>query len=325
MVLRSADYYQPDLGLLAGTGAAIFRGLVTGEVDLRMETFADGFNLATNVLRWLFEGQIRLGQALADGAGSSTFEPLLLVPVHSTVGTRVLMYQTNATGANPRVRFYINGVGLYYLTYNARWDGTNWNKDDTALFSLMLSVDGIYKRLPGAGAWADASWLFALRINVGAAVTTANTSNVYDGENAILRIQNAATGAFVGDSNIAATTAPSANSLYAKNIVKAWARILIVAGVPTLQDGFNIASVATSATSVTVVMALAMDSDNHSVVVSGGALAAPALDTWGLFAATINTTLEFRGMRLTPPAGVVSIIPNANSSELHFVVMSKDS
>lgn len=102
-------------------------------------------------------------------------------------------------------------------TINARWDGTNWNRD--------VSSDGAMKhsRTPATGdinywfdatataAWVDANWIFATQV---------------DGQNGNITatgLVTAGTPGFFAPTN---TGTPAVNTTYGNSMVKAWAQIL---------------------------------------------------------------------------------------------------
>lgn len=65
-------------------------------------------------------------------------------------------------GLNTTVRVYTNAGGLLYVTSNARWDGTNWNKDEPAagaqVFGLGSSVSYLTRDAGSPAPWTEAQW-----------------------------------------------------------------------------------------------------------------------------------------------------------------------
>lgn len=164
---------------------------------------------------------------------------------------------------------------------NAVWNGGTqlWSKDNSPFQAVKLLISRfgafLYYRSTSA-AWADNAWESYLNLSLtdgigldDRGVTIANTTTL---------------------TNPAATTVPSMNKLYAKNIVKAWATVsygngtsaVVVDGFnlkvdTTAADGYyNIVAPPTNDGKVRLEFLVAMDDVNYAVdVTSGGNTADP--------------------------------------------------
>lgn len=137
------------------------------------------------------------------------------------------LYLANETGAT-------EGYALEWTT-NALWGsaGATWTQDTAGAasqkFYLAEGIWGSRNKDAGAGAWADGAWDERNLVSV--------ESRTMTFEDQRLTFDNVTT-----ISNIAETVAPIENTLYARNMVKAYGKININAGVITgvANTGFNI-------------------------------------------------------------------------------------
>jgi hypothetical protein len=100
-------------------------------------------------------------------SGSESLAPRLIIPYLNTGTSFTLIYESDAVpSVSPpsggAFRIYETADKRYILTQNARYDGTNWNKDRTtgAAFKIEFSVNGInysFQSIFGS-VWADNAW-----------------------------------------------------------------------------------------------------------------------------------------------------------------------
>jgi hypothetical protein len=98
-------------------------------------------------------------------------------------------------------------------------------------------------------------------------VAAGNRNNAMRGtlviNDSITRVLNATVA-----SNPAKTTAPTANMMYAKNIIKAWGKVMGGGGAATLISGFNINTVAVNGSDIDVTFLTNMANANYIVLLS---------------------------------------------------------
>jgi hypothetical protein len=132
-------------------------------------------------------------------------------------------------------RLYVGSTG-FTITYNAHWDPSTslWVSDNGASTIKSIRMDigptGVTIRAQDASlsSWADATW--------GA-----------DPEAGKLLLQ----------SNLLSSSAAAANSLYSKNIVKAWGLVHATTTTPTLLDGFGVSAVSYNGDNLHVTLSVA--------------------------------------------------------------------
>jgi len=109
-------------------------------------------------------------------------------------------------------------------------------------------------------------------------------------------------------------TAPAANSLYAKNVCKAWARFEIVAGAPptvTVHDSFNVASVAVGGAVVNVTFHTPMANTKYAVTIGDDSLfmASPSCSYM-----TFAQAVDVLTLHLVDKAAGIVLAPNVVNS-----------
>jgi hypothetical protein len=131
---------------------------------------------------------------------------------------------------------------------NATWDGTQWNLVSAGQAALRLRLQAgnvhLETKASGSGAWADGAWVASGHLALADGDSTLSLSAG--------RLAFTDTGAGLANTNIAANATPDKNTLYAPNIPKAWGSLVFDgSGGVTIEDGFNVASVAFYALHVT--------------------------------------------------------------------------
>lgn len=172
------------------------------------------------------------------------------------------------------IRLYLSANAAdwnLHITYNARWDqvAAEWVADDpTFTVATRLSMghsvpvgstsgntgdSGLSFQLVavGAGTWVDSAWgaagdLFGVVENSGLQMILGSlTGSASEASLQLLGLPTTGTkGATVQlqSSNIPSSQAARANTLYSKNITKAWGYISANSGTPLVLDGFGFSS-----------------------------------------------------------------------------------
>lgn len=241
--------------LFGGAGAQFTGGVVSGGLDSSALA-----NLQTQTL---------LGANLLNTAAEANIARVLASAQHAGVADRVLLWDTLFDSGGRRLRLYADtdtgATGIpdaLTITLNAYWDNTTmlWSQDDgvAASFRLSLKRDfvDIERQLSGSLPWVEGAWLRVWRLDM-AFAEIKERDIVHQWWNT------------TSNSNPAPLAPTVPNSLYAKNIVKAWGFITTGGGPPILQDGFGVASVAYAGPNVQVQFAPpGMDSSNYAVVLT---------------------------------------------------------
>lgn len=139
-----------------------------------------------------------------------------------------LLQSATISGIDARLRIYQDAQqnASLVITYNAAWDADTdqWVKDATGATAIRYGIGSAagfvvqFVDSGTAGPFAEGSW----NANLGLFGT--------DGTRAVLALAGW----------MATAVTPAANTLYANNIVKAWANVQVASGVITVNDAFNI-------------------------------------------------------------------------------------
>jgi hypothetical protein len=163
----------------------------------------------------------------------------------TTSWERGLLFKTTQVATETDVKLWIESsasdddVG-FSITLNAAYGGTTWTLEQSGLpaYRFKFHEAGVtfQRKASGSGAWAETAWDDALDLNYGAGSTDPVQAELYNGKLTFESAVADATG-----SNITQATTPASNTLYAKNICKAWGHIsLDSSGTIISIDGFNI-------------------------------------------------------------------------------------
>jgi hypothetical protein len=115
-------------------------------------------------------------ERLYDAAGARSSR--ILSPYDTATPVTLMWTMSPKTGVSlPNVRVYATSGGVLQLTFNASFDGTNWNKDQAGVAATMLVMDaGKYQVFHHANgdnaAWA--TWTKVAEFNGAETVTAAN-------------------------------------------------------------------------------------------------------------------------------------------------------
>lgn len=249
---------------------------------------ADFINDATHLPpAWYPHGPVVAGVGIADQSIAR-----VVVTAQPGASNRTLLIGSKHPTAKGEWRLYITDLGVTEHTLNAIWDpvALHWTQDDATKASVRWTMSdsasftqGLMIEQVGSGAGTWTSWgtqVFSAQVfNSGGLGGTILTLGNATGGTGSIAIQGDNTlGTFGPNIQLAtnyamtATDAPSVDTLYAKNIVKAWGFFTgSLVGPPygSLLDGYNVASVAAAAgTTQTVTFATAMADTNYAVVLS---------------------------------------------------------
>jgi hypothetical protein len=246
---------------------------------------ADLLNDATHIPPAFYpHGPVVAGTGLTDQS-----LPRLLAVVQPGVANRSLVIGTKHPTAKGEFRIYVTDTGQTEMTNNAVWDpvALHWVQDDSTKASVRWTIqNGGFTpawvvECVSSGTGTFTSWgTFNATLDVsnaaGSGLAWLNLGAATGGSGKISLQGDNSLGDFgpsvqlASSYNMAHADAPLANTLYAKNIVKAWGTITPSAISPyaTLTDGFNVASITpdTLGNSQTVTFAAALASSTYAVV-----------------------------------------------------------
>ena len=237
--------YPGNAGNASAHGAPTIACPVDGDprnaasVNTPLEYLADfvAYLQANAALKGAIETAVFNGQA-GDQNGA--------MAMNGAISTRKLLW---TIGAGTLTRFYALPDGTLEITVNCYWTGMDWTRDGGGEITgtrFRLATGGIYVEHYIGATWADSAW-----------VTNGNL-----GIDGWLKFFGTST-----NSNPAATVAQT-NALVAKNTPKAFGKVSVDNGTPTLNDGFN-CSVAAD-TELLVTFAAAMANADYTVIASMG-------------------------------------------------------
>lgn len=196
---------------------------------------------------------------------------------------RCLIFNFDADYASNQMMFRLYGTSgsitvgqeAFEIAINCWWNGGTagtWNQQDTSFPSQLYRFGSvglqIFNKESGAsGSWTDASWdqtFFEIDPDTSERVEV----NIEDGHISFI---NASASASSNASNITQGTAPTPNTLYSKNICKAWGYIEINnSGIVTGAEGFNIDTPTSpgSSSQLDIVFSTALDDGDFACVAS---------------------------------------------------------
>jgi hypothetical protein len=178
--------------------------------------------------------------AVADGRYTCIFESLSLGADDASV--RVYITPDSSVGGTPYKT-------CLTITFNAKWDGTQWERDSATYESHRVDIGATAVGVAGgvawykypiasASPWADTTWDASpgyklLEMMIAAPLNYYLDAKLYDG-----RLQFPSSTAHT---NPTIATAPTQNTLYGLNIPKAWGRVETDgAGGVSILDSFNV-------------------------------------------------------------------------------------
>lgn len=268
-----------------------------------------------------------LGEGLLSTGADARTARLQMNAATVGVSRRTLLFESSPT-ATRSVRVYITtfdsnpAQDIYEgieFTINAEWDGTNWTPDNNSVDAVMLRLSGNYFQMlnqPNTAVdWSDDGWSFPFSIQTDA---TFPIVSMVEGR------LNFVAGAI---SNIAQGSSPLSNTLYAKNMVKAWGHVeLNTSGNVVNVDGFNIQTPANPGASsvLNIVFSNALDDDDYAVVITtfGTTAVVPNYQEFPAgFLTTGFSTYLYDGATLKDR----DTVPNNGFGHVAFVVLGTDS
>lgn len=109
-------------------------------------------------------GRISLGEDLIGTLANAVLPRLRTNPAITAITDRTLLWDSGdgQSSGNRVNRIYVAPDGIFELTSNAYWNGTDWQSDDTAENSTKIYFDNatfdIYFQEATASSWNDSSW-----------------------------------------------------------------------------------------------------------------------------------------------------------------------
>ncbi|MGD9749367.1 MAG: hypothetical protein AB7W59_00065 [Acidimicrobiia bacterium] len=194
---------------------------------------------------------INLGSQLLGNEAAGLIARLHNRMVQSTVGERTLLWEAedHASEVFPHGHFRLyashDDNRSFEITVNARWDGANWNKDNTTdrACKWAMSSEGrfrMFQRISGGGTWTDAGWsseTFLFHNDAGNGTLTL--------QNPRIAFENLTT-----HSNPNSFGAVSARVLYGMNILDCWVKGISNGG--SADDSFGLTSIVAAGSGATV-------------------------------------------------------------------------
>lgn len=241
-------------------------GMIDGNAN---KTAANVFTVVGNV----FQEILGLEKGLNVGTGLTSAANALVARLQPTVvagatEARTLLLE-NVGGNAQKIRLYYNDdtgstvAPGFEITVNARWTAAGWVRDAVGNASTFRVMDTGFEAkhyfAAPAGAWADNAWEGSIDWFGDDALRVMNTDS--SGEHIkmrpeVIEFNNPGSGGFASLGNPNSTVAVT-NQIQPKNSPKAWAR-LRAGGTPTVQNGYNIASVSLAGNTMVVSFAAGM-------------------------------------------------------------------
>ena len=235
-----------DIGsATTGTGIGTFKSTLEGLGETRLQDL-------TNAL------SPRLSAAYTDDAAATleTYTNLAKIFMTGKQTFNVYAATSDDTGMTHGLMLCVNAQ---------RNAAENWSAPLTTMPSFRVKFNAfadtlgpsdiiVHWRAPGGGTWVEAGWTLAKKF----ALPESGSSRTLDQRQDPI-IEGLSCGTGTGTSNPASSDAIK-NKITMKNTLKAFAIISVTSGVPTIVDGFNVASIVASATKFTLTLAQGMDS-----------------------------------------------------------------
>lgn len=262
--------------------------------------------------------------------------PLLNMPLGPVATTRrQLILETANVDSSIQLRIYATSLDASLtldlfpgieIVSNASWDGGPdvWSSDDDGERSSLMRFNhngfSILSKFSNTVPWGDDSWDGTSGSDQGMFSIPIFNNATLIAENGRFQIVNPTTGV----SNLAQSSTPDRNTLYAKNIVKAWGAITIgTASIGTV-DGFNVQTPSFSASeAIDITFRNALDDAFYSVVANADS-ASGVTGSADNFEEIINkTTTGFRLIRRNLSDGSLKA-RNADASNVSFIVLGTE-
>jgi flavin reductase (DIM6/NTAB) family NADH-FMN oxidoreductase RutF len=219
-----------------------------------------------------------LGADLVGAEADAELARITTPTATAAVNTYTLLWEFTFPGATEKFRIYLKNTTTHdsfgwYLTSNAYWDEANsgWQYDAAGFaYQIQISPERVWLFQANSttetapfSSWAENLNLFQGLINTGG-----GTRRGYgiSGENTYVEFKD--DGVNTDILNPPSTYA-SRNKLFGKNTPKVWASVLTVNSPPDVRDGFNVASVSwTSSTVLRITFAQPMRDNLYFAVPS---------------------------------------------------------
>lgn len=284
----------------------------TGAVVIKDKTGAEYTSPALSpqyfVLRSIDNEPYKVIFSAPSNAFNANIPRIAMIAADNAISDFTKLFEVVNTNTAYRTRFYQDYEGeAFYVTLNAKYDTTalQWIKDTNGVEAHALKITphsiDILNQVSGTNTWAvwpTAPWSF-------------------DGQDKTLwasdtryRVANATVA-----SNPAVGSAVTTNTIYAKNMPKAWGK-LRTGGSPVVDEGFGISTtINVNASRVLVTLLNAMSSNNYVVIPVANATGGANHYTFNVFN---MTTTQFE-IEVRNNAGTV-VDPTGLTVPISFVV-----
>lgn len=278
-------------------------------------------NLYDAIFRWhVIDGTFWPGFGLQTTAAEArTTRFAVLVPA-SGISPKALVSETGRAITLGKGRYYhqtdpVAGGEATTWTFNASFDGVNWNKDSALQNATLFAQNSVgfrfQTRVPNA-AWADVNWgdpgNDELDLRIGELATPRRIS----ARDSVLRLHTPTTGNTPDNGNTNPTTNIYANTLYPKTIPKGWAALQTDGiGNVNINEGIGIATVTIVGNSleVTVVANAAFTAANAYAVASNTSYTSGGLVIVTKISATVFrlTVYDTAGLPVNPATTMMAV------------------
>jgi hypothetical protein len=228
-----------------GLGSMLFKGIA--EITRKLTLGTDRLSAAADSS----EARLKADHAdVANGRYTCIFESLSLGADDAPV--RIYITPDSAVGATPYKT-------CLTITFNAHWDGTQWERDSATYESHRVDIGSTAAGLSGgvawckypiasASPWSDTTWdavpgYKLLELLIASPLNYYLDAKLFNGKLSFPSSDYSVP----SHTNPATSTAPTANSLYALNTPKAWGRVASDGvGGANILDAFNVDAVTIS-------------------------------------------------------------------------------
>jgi hypothetical protein len=178
------DKIISDLAGSTGTGkikgSAVGSDLVAETLALQITDLVNNWGKLSRANTWTalqsFAAALTAGANLL-GSAANARTSRVSTPYSSAFAYTLLWQSFPDSGTHAAIRIYANQTGQLYITFNASYDGANWNKDLAGSnASLWVLRDGHVEQFGMVSDTAWATWTQILKTSIPQATTTTNNA-----------------------------------------------------------------------------------------------------------------------------------------------------
>jgi hypothetical protein len=255
----------------------------------------------------------------------------------SNTRTRIMDFGRLGGGTHRTILYIVAGDGgvTFELAQNALWSNTTllWTKEKNAVSHLWrLRANGGFERWREQNATAGATWSDVYGVGSGGwefrqldyiadvSGTTINSSRwrIHNGK---IQFTDSRDANDANATNPDAAQAPRENTLYAKNIVKAWGKFFGATTTPSVDDGFNVTA-AYSGNNLVVTYGTAVSGNFRQA--HGGLMVGTSTANAGWLTVTgfLTTGITISAWRISAGA-VVQVNLNGSNLDFSFIMCGR--